>query len=305
MCVNYRQSKFLWIFYSTYNRKSVYHYTMTSYNLYNDIRPLRPKFWTEDPVQLLKCPLFPTRDGDDISNLNSITRIGVIVAVIMYFLKYKQWWQVLIVSISVPLVFYYLRPNRENLGYIDTYSQNTSNSHNASNSQNATEFATYKEVSIDDILGKQRDQAVADAIQSDQLLDNMSHKPLYTVPNSTIPLTRGDILEHRMHSNISSASEDTQTVNHPFMAEACKFQLDRVKNERKSIREYANMTSKLSGNLGTANIAYQTNDGIPIETTSNFCKTAASMYAIDNSNRSKSHMTSYAKTRFNNFKLTK
>lgn len=66
------------------------------------------KFWIKDPFILLNdLVLFPVADMCRSEKFNALTRLVLIIAVIMYFMKYKHWFNFLIISILVVVVLKY------------------------------------------------------------------------------------------------------------------------------------------------------------------------------------------------------
>jgi hypothetical protein len=68
----------------------------------------KEKFWVHDPCVLVTDLRFvPTANMTKDEKLNALTRLIVIVAVVLYFMKVTQWSIFLLVSLLVILVFGY------------------------------------------------------------------------------------------------------------------------------------------------------------------------------------------------------
>lgn len=65
------------------------------------------KFWLQDPcVLFMDFAFIPTKDMSRIEKLNALTRLVLIISVVMYFLKYKQWSTFLVCGILLVIVIY-------------------------------------------------------------------------------------------------------------------------------------------------------------------------------------------------------
>lgn len=66
------------------------------------------KFWVEDPCALFTdLALFPTTDMSKEGKLNALTRLAIVIAIVMYFMKYEHWFMFLVLSILVIIVLNY------------------------------------------------------------------------------------------------------------------------------------------------------------------------------------------------------
>lgn len=65
-------------------------------------------FWTEEPCALFdELSFIPTKSMSRAEKLNALTRLILIVALIMYFMKYKQWLTFLVIGVVVIIVLNY------------------------------------------------------------------------------------------------------------------------------------------------------------------------------------------------------
>lgn len=63
------------------------------------------KFWTDDPCILFtNIRLFPLRDMPRDEKLNAITRLAVVGAAVMYFMKYEFWFTFLLLALLAVLL---------------------------------------------------------------------------------------------------------------------------------------------------------------------------------------------------------
>lgn len=66
------------------------------------------KFWVEDPCILFTdMALFPTKNMTKAEKLNALTRLVIIIAIIMYVMKYEHWFTFLVISVIVIIVLNY------------------------------------------------------------------------------------------------------------------------------------------------------------------------------------------------------
>lgn len=66
------------------------------------------KFWIKDPCILFSNPqIFPTQNMTKAEKLNALTRLVIIIAIGMYFLKYDNWMVFLLISLLVIILLYY------------------------------------------------------------------------------------------------------------------------------------------------------------------------------------------------------
>lgn len=65
-------------------------------------------FWVEDPCVLFSdLALFPTTNMTKTEKLNALTRLAIVAAIVMYFMKYEHWFMFLVLSILVIVVINY------------------------------------------------------------------------------------------------------------------------------------------------------------------------------------------------------
>lgn len=76
------------------------------------------KFWTEDPCILLtNIRLFPLRDMSRDEKLNAITRLSIVGAGVMYFMKYDFWFTFLLIAlIAILLMKFSVKPESFSTG---------------------------------------------------------------------------------------------------------------------------------------------------------------------------------------------
>lgn len=66
------------------------------------------KFWVEDPCILFReLAIFPAKDMTKPEKLNALTRLVIISAIVMYYMKYENWFPFLTLSILLIIVFNY------------------------------------------------------------------------------------------------------------------------------------------------------------------------------------------------------
>lgn len=66
------------------------------------------KFWIKDPCILFSNPqIFPTQNMTKAEKLNALTRLAIVIAIGMYFLKYDNWMVFLLISLLVIILLYY------------------------------------------------------------------------------------------------------------------------------------------------------------------------------------------------------
>lgn len=85
------------------------------------------KFWAENPCILLTdMKVFPTAEMSVNQKLNALTRLAIIIAVVMYFMKYKQWFAFISIALLVIVLLKYTKPSeqenvREDFTVVPTY----------------------------------------------------------------------------------------------------------------------------------------------------------------------------------------
>lgn len=68
----------------------------------------KTSFWVEDPCILFSdMYLFPTKNMTKVEKLNALTRLAIVIAIIMYFMKYEHWFTFLALSILLIIILNY------------------------------------------------------------------------------------------------------------------------------------------------------------------------------------------------------
>lgn len=71
------------------------------------------KFWIKDPCVLFSNPqIFPSSNMNKAEKLNALTRLAIIIAIGMYFMKYDNWLIFLLVAFLVIILLYYASGNK-------------------------------------------------------------------------------------------------------------------------------------------------------------------------------------------------
>ncbi len=79
-------------------------------------------FWGKDPCALFSSlSIIPCPEMTKDEKLNSLTRLVLLVCLILYFLEYKNWITILIISLAVILLIYVTSKNREGFTLTPTY----------------------------------------------------------------------------------------------------------------------------------------------------------------------------------------
>jgi hypothetical protein len=66
------------------------------------------KFWIKDPCILFSDPqIFPTNNMTKAEKLNALSRLAIIIAIGMYFMKYENWLVFLTLSLLIIILLYY------------------------------------------------------------------------------------------------------------------------------------------------------------------------------------------------------
>lgn len=66
------------------------------------------KYWVQDPCALFtNMQFFPTKSMTKEEKLNALTRLAIVIAIIMYFMDYKQWFTFLVLSVLILTVLQY------------------------------------------------------------------------------------------------------------------------------------------------------------------------------------------------------
>lgn len=66
------------------------------------------KFWIKDPCILFSDPqIFPTSNMTKAEKLNALSRLVIIIAIGMYFMKYDNWLVFLTLSLLIIILLYY------------------------------------------------------------------------------------------------------------------------------------------------------------------------------------------------------
>ena len=88
-------------------------------------KSVRPeKFWTEDLCVLFtNIRVFPTSDMDKDEKLNALTRLALIIAAILYAMKYEYWLTFLLMALLSIILFKYggKREDKEGFTITPTY----------------------------------------------------------------------------------------------------------------------------------------------------------------------------------------
>lgn len=87
------------------------------------------KFWAENPCVLVTdMKVFPTAEMSTNEKLNALTRLAIIVAIIMYFMKYPHWFVFISIALLVIVLLKYAKPDgkespetREDFTIVPTY----------------------------------------------------------------------------------------------------------------------------------------------------------------------------------------
>lgn len=74
------------------------------------------KFWVEDPCVLVSdVVFFPTANMTRAEKLNALTRLAFAIAVVMYFMKYKYWFNfAVLAALFGVILFYSCQPQKDN-----------------------------------------------------------------------------------------------------------------------------------------------------------------------------------------------
>ena len=73
----------------------------------------KSNFWLENPESLLKkLDILPTVNMDIDDRMNAITRLVILVSVLLYLNKHKQWNLFFILSLITIIIFYYINKER-------------------------------------------------------------------------------------------------------------------------------------------------------------------------------------------------
>jgi len=65
-------------------------------------------FWLENPCNLLMdISLFPSKGMSKAEKLNALTRLAIVIAIVMYFMKYEHWLMFLVLAVLILIVLYY------------------------------------------------------------------------------------------------------------------------------------------------------------------------------------------------------
>lgn len=72
------------------------------------------KFWFEDPSALFQTfDITPNVNMTDAERLNAMTRVIIIIAAVMFLVKFPAWWLFLCLGLIVVIVFWYIIKGRE------------------------------------------------------------------------------------------------------------------------------------------------------------------------------------------------
>ena len=68
------------------------------------------KFWVENPcIIVTDVKVFPTEEMDTNQKLNALTRLSIIIAIVMYLMKYKYWFMFLILALFIIVLLKYVK----------------------------------------------------------------------------------------------------------------------------------------------------------------------------------------------------
>ncbi len=89
------------------------------------------KFWVENPCVLLTdIKVFPTAEMCKDEKLNALTRLSLIIALIMYLMKYQHWFIFLVLALFIIVLLKYVKvpaapqseePTKEHFTVVPTY----------------------------------------------------------------------------------------------------------------------------------------------------------------------------------------
>jgi len=83
------------------------------------------KFWVENPSVLFQTfDMSSTAEMTDAERLNAMTRIIIIIAAIMFVIKFPGWWMFLTLGIIIVIILWYIIKGREQI-YIDKILRHT------------------------------------------------------------------------------------------------------------------------------------------------------------------------------------
>jgi hypothetical protein len=75
------------------------------------------KFWVKDPCILFSDPqVFPTNNMTKAEKLNALSRLAIIIAIGMYFMKYENWLVFLTLSLLIIILLYYSTSSKNGAG---------------------------------------------------------------------------------------------------------------------------------------------------------------------------------------------
>jgi hypothetical protein len=79
-------------------------------------------FWGKDPCSLFSnLSIIPCPEMSKDEKLNSITRLVLLICLVLYFMEYKNWLVILVISLSIILLVYVTSKNREGFTLTPTY----------------------------------------------------------------------------------------------------------------------------------------------------------------------------------------
>src|SRR3989338_1314422 len=78
--------------------------------------PLATGFWLENPSSLFQSfELFPHSEMTDAQRLNAMTRVIILMAAIMFVVKFQGWLTFLIIGMIVVIILWYIMKNRSDI----------------------------------------------------------------------------------------------------------------------------------------------------------------------------------------------
>lgn len=69
-----------------------------------------PKFWVENPCILVTdIKVFPTAEMCKDEKLNALTRLSIIIALVMYLMRYRHWFIFLVLALFIIVLLKYVK----------------------------------------------------------------------------------------------------------------------------------------------------------------------------------------------------
>lgn len=71
-------------------------------------------FWLEDPTVLFQVTdIIPNNNMTNIERLNAMTRVIIIIAAIMFVVKFPLWWMFLVIGVITVIILWYILKVRD------------------------------------------------------------------------------------------------------------------------------------------------------------------------------------------------